>query len=209
MTAKQILQDFLPPIVVRSATRLRSITGRQHIETCSAGGQDQPDSDDHNHPERLVVLPFLSGAVLEIGCGHRKTLDSAIAVDLTPGGEAGVWGNVAGMISAADAAADGSCLPFKSQSFDTLVARHNLEHYVDIIGVLREWHRVLRKGGQLVVVVPDEQRFPGRTLDLDPTHYHAFTETSLWKLVEVTSFSPVESKPVIHGWSFMLRADRT
>lgn len=168
----------------------------------------EPD-DPGQHPERLAVLPYVQGRCLEVGCGHRKTAESVIGVDLTPGGTHGTIGNTTGHPSQADVAALGQQLPFADAVFDSLIARHNLEHYVDLVEVLAEWARVLRPGGTLAVVVPDEERFPGRTLDLDPTHYHAFTERSLSSLLELTGlFEVVETRPVVPDWSFLVAATR-
>ena len=55
----------------------------------------------------------------------------------------------------ADVVADGSALPFRTGSFDSLIARHNLEHYVDTAGTLIEWARVLDVGGRWTL---DEKR---------------------------------------------------
>src|SRR5262249_38081813 len=141
---------------------------------------------DETHPERLAVLEHVVGPrVIEIGCGYRKTSPEFIGVDLVPGGALGRIGNVAGRVSQADVAADGGQLPFQDASVDSVVARHNLEHYVDLVGTVLEWLRVLRPGGRLVVVVPDEGSYPGRTVDLDPTHYHSFDETGLRSLFSV------------------------
>jgi SAM-dependent methyltransferase len=164
--------------------------------------------DDATHPERLAVLPYLTDRCVEIGCGYRKTLPESIGVDLVPGGEPGRIGNVAGRASQADAAADGAQLPFRDRSFDSLVARHNLEHYVDTLAVLAEWRRVLAPAGRLVLVVPDEEHYDGRTLDLDPTHYHGFSQASLRRLVQAVGFSVVDVRVVVPNWSFMLVATR-
>ena len=161
-----------------------------------------------SHPERLAVQPHIEGLCLEIGCGHRKSDPSIIGLDLIPGGSTGRVGNVSGRVSAADLGADGSRLPFTNQVFDSIIARHNLEHYVDTLGTLREWRRVLEPGGRVAVVVPDEETFPDRTVDLDPTHYHCFTQESLAALMEVAGFATLLSRPVIPRWSFLLVAER-
>jgi SAM-dependent methyltransferase len=166
---------------------------------------EQPSDDEH--PERLAMLPFVRGRCLEVGCGHRKIAPQVIGVDLNPAGSLGAVGNASGCVSQADVAADGGSLPFRSRTFDSLIARHNLEHYVDTVATLVEWRRVLVPGGMLAVVVPDEARYEGRTLDLDPTHFHAFTETSLRRLGElIGGFEVVSAGPVIPQWSFMLVA---
>jgi SAM-dependent methyltransferase len=42
-------------------------------------------------------------------------------------------------------------------SFDFVVANHVLEHVCDPIGALREWHRILRQDGHLLMAVPDKR----------------------------------------------------
>ena len=191
----------------RVPARVRgAVAGHLPARLLSALGR--APEDDATHPERLAVLPHLSGRCVEIGCGYRKTLPASVGVDLVPGGSPGRVGNVAGKPSQADAAADGEHLPFRDGAFDCLVARHNLEHYVDTLAVLAEWKRVVAPGGRLVVVVPDEATFEGRTLDLDPTHYHGFSQASLPKLVEAVGLSVTRVEPVVPNWSFLLVAAR-
>jgi SAM-dependent methyltransferase len=164
----------------------------------------QREPHDDHHPERLAVLPYVRGRCLEVGCGHRKTHSSAVGVDLTPGGQLGTVGNVKGRRSQADVAADGGALPFRDGAFDSLIARHNLEHYDDTRATLTEWCRVLAPGGTFALVVPDEERYPGSTLELDPTHYQAFTEQSLRMELHRSGFLVAQSQPVIEGWSFAI-----
>ena len=169
----------------------------------------RPVENDDLHPERLAVLAQVLGdAVIEIGCGHRKTSPSFTGIDLTPGGRRGSVGNVAGRTSQADVAALGQQLPVRTGACDTLVARHNLEHYVDLVAVLREWHRVVRVGGRLVAVVPDEGRYEGRTVELDPTHYHSFDESFLAGLLPLLGWEIRQLGPCIEGWSLLVVAER-
>jgi SAM-dependent methyltransferase len=168
-----------------------------------------PAYSDDEHPERLAVLAHvLPGRVVEIGCGYRKTSAEFVGVDLIPGGARGRVGNVQGKVSQADVAANGDRLPLRTGAFDSLVARHNLEHYVDLVGVLQEWNRVVRRGGRLVAVVPDEERYAGNTLALDPTHYHAFSEALVTKLLPLVGWRVEHVGPCIEGWSLLIVATR-
>lgn len=168
-----------------------------------------PRYTDAEHPERLAVLAAApDGLVLEVGCGPRKTDAAYVGIDLTPRGQAGTTGNAAGRPSQADIAADGAALPFSDGSFAAVVSRHNLEHYVDLFQPLADWRRVLRPGGALIVVVPDESSFDGRTVELDPTHYHAFDRSFLHQLLHVTGFVDIEVGPCIEGWSLIAVARR-
>lgn len=163
---------------------------------------------DEEHPERLAVLPYCVGRGIEVGCGHRKTAPNCIGVDLLASGEKGTAGVVAGRASVADVQASGDHLPmFEDGSLDFVVARHNLEHYVDVVKTLQEWRRVLRQGGHLAVVLPDESALD--TIALDPTHKHAFTPDSFRRLVRLLGgLEEVECRPVIAGWSFLFAARR-
>lgn len=62
-------------------------------------------------------------------------------------------------------------LGFDDQSFDGIVANHSLQclTYADVDGALREFHRVLRPGGRLRVLVPDVMGAVSAYLDSDST----------------------------------------
>lgn len=166
------------------------------------------DYPEDRHPERLAVLPYCVGRGIDVGCGFRKTTESCIGVDLLAPGERGTAGVVAGRASAADVQASGDHLPmFADGSLDFVVARHNLEHYVDVVRVLQEWRRVLRPGGSLAIVLPDDAQLD--TIALDPTHKHAFTPASFRRLMGIVGgFEELECRPVIPGWSFLYAARR-
>lgn len=203
--------DFLrkPNLVRRLAAALHALLPERvrHVVRPAAQMVFRPLSPpDECHPERLAVLPLLAGTVLEVGCGHRKTVASALAVDIVPGGQRGRVGNAKGRRSEGDVCASGNALPFPAASFDTVLARHNLEHYVDTIQVLEEWRRILRPCGRLVVVVPDEENYGGRTVELDPTHFHAFTRASLARLVQLAGYRVCHVETAVPRWSFLLVA---
>jgi SAM-dependent methyltransferase len=153
--------------------------------------------------ERLAVLPYCVGQGLDVGCGCSKTTPEAIGVDLVPRGELGRFGSQVLRPSAADVTASGDVMPmFADASMDYVVARHNLEHYVDVVKTLQEWWRVLKPGGALVVVMPDDAVLD--TIRLDPTHKHAFTQGSFRRLLEAIGGWDVERMAVCRPqWSFL------
>lgn len=53
--------------------------------------------------------------------------------------------------------ADMHRLPFKNESYDCLYASNILEHSVAPFIALREWHRVLKKKGWLILVMPSKE----------------------------------------------------
>jgi SAM-dependent methyltransferase len=48
-------------------------------------------------------------------------------------------------------------LPFENDSLDFVYSSHLLEDYEDWIQPLREWTRVLKPGGNLIILVPDKK----------------------------------------------------
>lgn len=160
-------------------------------------------AEQASDPERLAVLPYCVGRGLDVGCGCAKTTPEAIGVDLVPKGELGRFGSQVLRPSAADVCASGDEMPmFADSSMDYVVARHNLEHYVDVVKTLQEWSRVLKPGGALVVVMPDDEALD--TIRLDPTHKHAFTRDSFRRLLEAIGGWEVERVDVCRpDWSFL------
>ena len=159
---------------------------------------------DMAHPERLAVLPYCSeGHGLEIGCGGRKSHPNCIGVDIVAGDAVGGVGGAAGTVSQADVRASGDDLAmFAENEMDFIVGRHILEHFTDPVKALLEWKRVLKRGGVMVLVVPDDRAL--NTVSLDPSHKHAFTPESLRNLLGVVGGFQVERlEVVIPNWSFL------
>ncbi len=92
--------------------------------------------------------------------------------------------------------ADARTLPFPADAFDCVVLADVIEHIAAPDEVIREAHRILRKGGQIVLTTPRRQ-------DNQPVHeYHfrEYTGTELRDLlaqsftaVEVQAFQPVRT----------------
>lgn len=162
--------------------------------------------------ESELAQYWMTGRVLEIGAGSSPTPGAHVTVDNTPPGEVGTDGCEAGRTCQADFQADMSDLPFDDKEFDTIVARHVLEHDADTITVLREWFRV---ADRLVIICPDQDRYPGNTIKLDPTHLAAFTEEQLrwivWHTAALYRLAPnglkIETQPAHPDWSFLLVAE--
>lgn len=62
---------------------------------------------------------------------------------------------------------DGEGWPFRGDAFDEIQASHVIEHVEDVIGFLREMHRVGRPGALVHVITP---HFTSLTSWGDPTH---------------------------------------
>ena len=50
---------------------------------------------------------------------------------------------------------DGSALtPIGDSTYDVLLSSHNLEHFANPVKALKEWRRILRPGGALILILP-------------------------------------------------------
>jgi hypothetical protein len=103
----------------------------------------------------LLALAGQDLTVVDVGCGARKQVVGAIGIDREPG---------PGVDLVADVQRG---LPLASASVDNVFAVHVLEHLTDLLGAMRELHRVLRPTGVLHVLTPDWRSVNAVA---DPTH---------------------------------------
>lgn len=83
-------------------------------------------------------------------------------------GERGKFGCMAGAVSKADIAADAGDLYFiQDSTLDSVVSRHCLEHLKDPVATLREWLRILKPGGLLSLVLPNDTHHDFLNMDVD------------------------------------------
>lgn len=133
--------------------------------------------------ENSTLFPYCRGKGIDVGCGGYKIHPRAIGVDITPKGKKGKWGRQKGVISQADVQSSGDNLSmFQDNELDYVVSSHNLEHYQNPMKTLKEWRRVLKPGGVIGVIIPDENKV--RTMEIDPTHKYAFTQISFKELIQ-------------------------
>jgi GT2 family glycosyltransferase len=152
---------------------------------------------EENFARSELAEELNGGLVLDLGCGGQKIHPKAVGVDIRPKGKMGVGYNST-YASSADIEADVCDLKeLKDSSVDGILAKHLLEHIIRPIPALKEWGRVLKDGGRLVIIVPD-WRFC-EAIACDPSHTAAYTPESLRDLIEasglfkisrVSEFSP-------------------
>ncbi len=104
-------------------------------------------------------LEKLSHPVLDVGCGDgflaRVAFEQKLeaGIDLDPGEvKLAIQSNSYKKAVVASA----TKIPFKSNSFNTVVSNCVLEHIPPIDQALKEIHRVLKKNGRLMITVPSE-----------------------------------------------------
>lgn len=109
-----------------------------------------------NESKKIVweVAPYLRGRGVDIGAGDFKILPHAISVDNL--------NHVAfGFTHKPDIVADASKLDMlASCSMDWVYSSHTLEHVEDMGATLREWWRLVKQGGYLVMYLPHKDYYP-------------------------------------------------
>jgi ADP-heptose:LPS heptosyltransferase/predicted SAM-dependent methyltransferase len=114
------------------------------------------------------VAPFLRGRGLDIGAGDFKVLPHAISVDNCHHAQFGL--QIRPDVFVQDAA---DLSVFGSQSMDFVYSSHLLEHMADPAATLKEWWRLVKPGGYLVLYLPHDQHYPRIGEDgANPDHKH-------------------------------------
>ena len=93
--------------------------------------------------------------ILDVGCGLNK-FAGAIGIDKNPASRADVICDL-----------DRFPWPLADASFDQVRAIHVIEHVADVVRTVEEFHRLLRKGGRIVIETPHYTDFSSFC---DPTH---------------------------------------
>lgn len=123
---------------------------------------------------------YASGTLLDVGCGEKPFRNSArnvatwIGLDVPNNPSADVHG-----------CADN--IPLGDESVDTVLNTQVLEHVPDPSAALREFHRVLRTGGCLILSAPQYYE-----MHEVPHDYYRFTEFGLRHLLAQAGFDVVE-----------------
>jgi SAM-dependent methyltransferase len=123
---------------------------------------------------------ILSGNGIDIGCGKDPVTPNARIFDLEQG----------------DA---NHITRYVSEQFDFVYSSHCLEHMRDAKAAIREWWRLVRPGGHLFIIVPDEDLyeqgiFPSR---FNPDHKWTFTisKAQSWSPVSINLLELSQSLP--------------
>jgi len=84
---------------------------------------------------------YFSGKVLDIGCGNNLVVPNAIPFDKDQGDAQEILNYL------------------EPKTFDCVHSSHSLEHMIDVPKALEQWWQLVKPGGAMVIVVPDEDLY--------------------------------------------------
>jgi SAM-dependent methyltransferase len=105
------------------------------------------------------VIQYTGGTGVDIGCGLNKIHSAAVGIDMRLGSKD--FGYAYGANIAYRQAKPHLELPwFADMSLDFVFSSHCIEHFTDPGKSIAEMWRVLKTGGYLVAVLPDDRYYP-------------------------------------------------
>lgn len=168
--------------------------------------QGQKWEDTEGQIIRDIIGDPNNKKILDLGCGNNKTLPEAVGLDMIKKDEVitSLNGNPT---SAADIEADVSApLPIEFKTIDYVIARHVLEHLMDSVTVLRQWKKVLKKGGKLIIAVPNNGRI--LSVPMNYEHVHGWNPESMKSLLEAVGMKVIKQIDPQNGVSFITVAEK-
>lgn len=131
---------------------------------------------------RYEVLPLCAQGGLDIGCGASKVWPMMVGLDSTK--DTALFGVA---MKPDMVVKDAARLPMFADGWAPCVfSSHLLEHIVDWQAALREWWRIVREGGHLVLYLPHADLYPkvGEP-GANPDHKHDFRNADLVTFFEL------------------------
>lgn len=139
---------------------------------------------------RWEIVKYTNGRGLDLGCGPYKPFEHFIGVDNGHHAQEFGW-NFKPDVHV-DSCEDLSI--FAGNSMDFVFSSHLLEHIEDYKAALKEWFRVVKQKGYLILYLPHRDLYPKiGTSGANPDHKHDFCEDDIIDVMrEVGSWDLVE-----------------
>jgi ADP-heptose:LPS heptosyltransferase/predicted SAM-dependent methyltransferase len=140
---------------------------------------------------KYEVVEYTRGRGLDLGCGPFKLYSHFTGVD-----NGHHWGT-----QGADIVQDCETLDmFASQSCDFVFSSHLLEHIEDYKAALKEWWRVIKPGGHLILYLPHKEFYPNVGQEgANPDHKHDFMPEDITKAMRFF---------LMPGWDLIVNEER-
>ncbi len=167
-------------------------------------------SDDLDEAARMLQ-PTTDDILLDVACGGghsalyfaplvRSVVASDLAMQMLKKAQEFI-SEEGGVENVTFREADAEDLPFPAGAFTLLICRIAPHHFPDVPRALEEFHRVLRRGGRMVIIdtlLADEPHIAefqhSYERQRDPTHIRAFTRAEWEQMVTEAGFILHETK---------------
>lgn len=124
---------------------------------------------------RHRLISLCRGAGLDLGCGDEKIVESAVGIDI---------GGKAADINL-DLSANDSLAMFSDNYFDYVFSSHCLEDFEYTEAILKQWWRIIKPGGHLMLYCPDPDYYPRvGTAGCNPNHQKDLYWQDVWKIIK-------------------------
>lgn len=142
------------------------------------------------------LIPYTTGRGLDLGCGQFKTFEHFTGVD-----NGHHWGNkgVDVMVETCE-----KLDIFADSSFDFVFSSHLLEHIVNTEATLKEWMRVIKNDGYLILYLPHKDFYPNVGQDgANPDHKHDFVPDDIIRFMKKCgSWDLIENEERNEGYEY-------
>lgn len=121
---------------------------------------------------RNRVIQYLQGnVVFDLGCGEEKVTPFAVGIDL--------FGKSADL--RLDLSHPNALYLFADDIADAVFSSHCLEHFHNTASILKEWWRIVKPGGYLILYLPHRDLYPA---DENPDHKHQFIPEDIINILD-------------------------
>jgi len=121
--------------------------------------------------DKKFFLDYLQGDVLDIGAGDNKITEGAVAFDIDSGDAQEILEHL------------------EPETFDSVYSSHCLEHMKDAHAAIAQWWKIVRPGGYMIIIVPDEDLYEQNCWPsmFNSDHKHTFTirKSASWSPVSI------------------------
>ena len=145
---------------------------------------------------RERVMPYCEGTGIDLGCGSDKVRPEAIGVDLR---------DLPGVNVREDAS--GKLAWVMDEQFDYVYSSHFLEHVERPLDCLREWARILKTGGYLILYLPHKDHYT----EYNPEHKQFLTMEMVFDWLDLVGGLEVKKSMMDVGpdrYSFLIIAEK-
>ena len=88
----------------------------------------------------------------------------------------------------------------ENDAYDVIISNHCIEHVDSPVEILKHLNQKLKKGGKIIIVVPNHTNKVQFKLDDVDFHFYSFSPANLGNLLVYSGFNVLSSKNLNHSW---------